>query len=321
MPSLLPRPSASMRDPFGSRGATLRSCPPSVRSFVSPPARSEPYPCTVRQQYIKDETAIFSTLEPTAPYRELRLKTVKQNPSGSGCFSTVDPSTRLSVTSSSTTSKPKPTTLSSGPAFQASKRPTVLGETSRRGTILPKVGSTPPFDPEQLPSNQKCKDVFHDAECNSPPWQLEAPSKAFSPHTPPAKPPANDPSPKTAPQHGRTRSALRLPSCRLKRGARSVSKSVTLDPSIVFVGPEVHFNLENPLKEDQKKMQINGAPKQIPAHKIDVKNCVEAIKEWGRMDRSKPMSLIEALKQLELVANLRGGMVKIRSQVITMTES
>jgi hypothetical protein len=182
------------------------------------------------------------TSEPTAPYRGLRLKTIKQNPLSGGCFSTVGPNTRLSVISSSTTSKPKAITISSGPVFQASKRPTGLREASRsvtsiatlahkrasagqelssqnwtpitpakvvisappprlkvqkdrRGTILPKVGSTPLFDPGP---NQKYKDVY-DTECNSPSWQSEAPSKALSPHTPPAKLPAKDPSPKPAP--------------------------------------------------------------------------------------------------------------------------
>jgi hypothetical protein len=45
--------------------------------------------------------------------------------------------------------------------------------------------------------------------------------------------------------------------------------------------PEVRFNLENPLEGDQKEMQINSAPKPIPTHKIDVKDCVETINEWG----------------------------------------
>src|SRR6202044_1946572 len=53
-------------------------------------------------------------------------------------------------------------------------------------------------------------------------------------------------------------------------------------------------------------VQINGIPKQALTHKLDVKDCVETIKEWGKVDRSKLVSLIEALKQLEFDSEGRG---------------
>lgn len=340
-----------MQDPANSRAATLRSRPPSARSFLSPPARSEPYPYTVRQQNTKDETARMHTPEPTAPYKGLRLKTIKRKPFGGGSFSTVGPSTRPSSTPP--TSKTKATTLSSRSESQISKRPTALGETTRnvtpiaklpykqvspgqisgpknwtpitaakvitstpplklkvqkhrRGAILPKDGSAPLFGPVQSPPNQNYKDVFYDTECNSPPSLSQAPSKALSPHTPPAKLPANDTSPKPVAEPRRTRSALSLPSRHLKRRARAVSKTVTWDPSIISVGPEVRSNPENSPEEDQKEVQINSAPKQVLTHKLDVNDCVETFKEWSKSDKSKLVSLIEALKQLELDNEDRG---------------
>lgn len=319
-----------MLDPSGSRAATLRSRPPSTRSLVSPPARSEPYPYTIRQHGVNDEAIKYYTPEPTTPHKGLRLKTIKQKPFGGGSFSTISPNSKLLPASSSPISRPKAATVSSRPASPASKRSTNLGQISRnvtplallaqtqassgkklgpenwtpitaakvitstppprlkvqkhrRGTILPKVGTTPLFDPMQSPPKQKYKDVFCDTECNSPPSVSQAPSRSLSLCTSPAKLPAKNSSPKPAPELRRTRSALSLPSRHLKRRARTVSKTVTWDLSI-----------------DQKEVQINGAPEQVPTRKLDVKDCVEKIKEWGKADRSKLMSLIEALKQLAL---------------------
>jgi len=122
MPSLLLRQSASMRDPSISRAATLRSRPPSARSFVSPPARSEPHPHTVSQQRVMDETATIPTPEPQVPHKGLQLKTIIPKPFSDGSFSTVGPSSRSSVTSTSPTSNPKAATVSSRPASQATGR-------------------------------------------------------------------------------------------------------------------------------------------------------------------------------------------------------
>jgi hypothetical protein len=339
-----------MLDPSSPRAATLRSRPPSARSFVSPPACSEPYPYTIRQHDVNDKAIKYYIPEPTTPHKGLRLKTIKQKPFGGGSFSTTSPNSKLLPASSSPISRPKAATVSSRPASQASKRSTIRGQISRnitllaqlaplaqtqassgkklgpenwtpitaakvitstppprlkvqkhrRGTILPEVGTTPLFSPMQSPPNQKYKDVFCNTECNSPPFVSQAPSRSLSPWTSPAKLPAKDSSPKPASELRRTRSALSLPSRHLKRRARTVSKTVTWDPSIVWVGPEARSNSRDSPEEDQKEVQINGAPDQVPTHKLDVKDCVEKIREWGKADRSKLVSLIEALKQLAL---------------------
>jgi hypothetical protein len=192
------------------------------------------------------------------------------------------------------------TPITAAKVITSTPPPRLKVQKHRRPIVLPKDGSTPFFDPI------KYKDIFYDAECYLPPSLSQAPSKALSPHTPPGKLPANNTSPKPALETRRIRSALSLPSRHLKRRARAVSKTVTWDPSIVSIRPEIHSNEEKLSEEDQKEVQINSAPEQVPTHKFDVKDCVETIKEWGKTDRSKLVSLIEALKQLELESEDRG---------------
>jgi hypothetical protein len=170
----------------------------------------------------------------------------------------------------------------------------------KRATILPKADATSLFGPVQSPPDPKYNDVFYDRSSNLLPTVSNAPSKALSPHTPPAKLPVKNPSPKPVPEHRGTRSALSLPTRRLQKRARAESKTVTWDPSIVSIGPEVHSISENLPDEDRKEVQIDDAPKLAPGHKLDVKDYMETIKELGKADRSKLVSLIEALKQLEL---------------------
>jgi hypothetical protein len=170
----------------------------------------------------------------------------------------------------------------------------------RRATILAKDGTTTLFSKVQSPSNQEYIDVFHDRKCGSLPPLSDAPSKVLSPHTPPANLLASDTSPEPAPRPRRTKSAFSLPSRHLERRTRVVSKTVTWDPSIVSIGPGLSSTLEDAAEEGQEEVQINNAPNQALKYKLDVRDCVETIKEWGKTDRLKLATLIEALKQLDL---------------------
>lgn len=89
---------------------------------------------------------------------------------------------------------------------------------------------------------------------------------------------------------------------------------VTWDPSIVSDSPKVPSISKNQREKDENEMENNGALDQIPTHKLDVQDCVETIKEWGKADKSKLVSLIEALKQLELGSEEEGkGGVSVES--------
>jgi hypothetical protein len=179
----------------------------------------------------------------------------------------------------------------------------------RRAAVLPRDGTTSLFDPVQSQPNQRYKGVSHDMECASLSSLPCAESRALSPHTPPPRMLIRDRSPELAPKPQRTRPALSLPSRHFKRSARAVSKTVTWDPLIVSVGAEVSFNSEVKSEENQKGIQNDVAPMQSSSRELDVENCVETIKEWGKTDRSKLLRLINALEQLDIASEDlgRGG--------------
>jgi hypothetical protein len=341
--------SAPMQTSSSSRAPAARSRPLSTRGFASSPSRSEAYPYAVPQQRLRDKTITTAAPEAKAPYKGLQLTTTKQKYSGGGSFSAVSGNSGRYTLSLSPTSKPKPSTISSRPTSQGSKRHNVTAKISgnatrtptsvplaqkqvpkqqelgpdnwtlitaevlastppprmkihrhRRATILAKDGTTALFSKVQSPSNQEYMDVFHDRKCGPSPSLSDAPPKTLSPHTPPANLLVSDISPEPAPRPLRTKSAFSLPSRHLKRRTRAISKTVTWDPSIVSIGPGLSPTLEDAAEKGQEEVQISNAPNQALKYKLDVKDCVETIKEWGKTDRLKLVTLIEALKQLDL---------------------
>ena len=170
----------------------------------------------------------------------------------------------------------------------------------RRGTVLPKTGATSLFSQIQPRANQTHEDVFYDRERTPSPSFTSSLTTFLSPHATSVKLHDGAMSYQHAPGVRRARSTLTLPSHRGRTQSRAICKTVTWDPSILYIGPETNFCRESTFEEDNKDLETTVAPMQAPANEIDVEDCIKTIKELGKADRLKLTGVMEALKQLKL---------------------